>query len=360
MTKQNKTYPDTAFEVTNKTNIVVESRNICPVCGGNGDIFLTDCQDFIYGMTGRWTFQKCRNCYSLWLNPCPVRKCIPDLYPEQYYTHDQASPLLRDKKTALARLTHAAKLAILEKKFGYRGLTNSTDSPIGIKLGWLLSYLPIVTNRAGYTIRFIRSCPQGKLLEVGVGNGGYGQLMQSFGWQVDGIEPDAKAAQVAKERGLNVQIASVEEADIPLETYDAVVLHHVMEHIPDPKAAIHKLLKSLKPGGTLVSISPNPVGAIARTFSKKWYALDPPRHLVLPSPQGYQAMVAPYNIQVNISTTTQISFWMLRESLSIKQTGNVGQYHAKHLPLLGWFLCTLFLPVFPTIGEEVVCVVTKT
>ena len=53
--------------------------------------------------------------------------------------------------------------------------------------------------------------PDKKILDVGCGNGEYLSFMKDKGWNVVGIEPAQEAATAAQSRGLDVNIATLEE-----------------------------------------------------------------------------------------------------------------------------------------------------
>jgi SAM-dependent methyltransferase len=183
--------------------------------------------------------------------------------------------------------------------------------------------------------------------------------MKTLGWQVEGIEPDHLAAESAASVGIKVLSCTLEEAVLESNTYDAIVMHHVLEHLPDPRTALLQLITCLKPGGVLISISPNPNGIIAKQFGRNWYALDAPRHLVLPSSQGYRRMLEGTEVNVAVSSTMQIGFWMFRESFSLKLTGSVGNLTYSLIPKIATTLSSLLLLFFPEIGEELICYATK-
>jgi len=183
--------------------------------------------------------------------------------------------------------------------------------------------------------------------------------MNLLGWQADGLEPDPMAVEIAKGNGLRVNHGTIENTEMNEQYYDAITLSHVMEHFQSPRVALRKMAKWLKPGGVLVSISPNPIGLISKLFLDKWYALDAARHLVLPSPKGYRLMCEEFGLTAKCRTSMQVSFWVLRESLSIRRTGKLAQCEARIIPSVFSILGSCAIPVFGNIGEEVICFATK-
>src|SRR3989442_5153919 len=76
---------------------------------------------------------------------------------------------------------------------------------------------------------------RGKLIEVGSSCGFQLDALQSEGWDVLGIEPDRNAARHAtQELGIPTIPALLEDAHLPPESVDAVLMLHVIEHVPDP------------------------------------------------------------------------------------------------------------------------------
>jgi hypothetical protein len=116
----------------------------------------------------------------------------------------------------------------------------------------------------------------------------------------------------------------------------------------------------VKPGGILVSISPNPRGILRRWFGNKWYALDPPRHLFIPSAKAYRRALEPLGFEVRTWTSMRLFHWLFKESVSIVRERKVGTINdSLPLKLLTTTLAGLF-SCWPGLGEEVICYARKT
>lgn len=117
---------------------------------------------------------------------------------------------------------------------------------------------------------------QGMLLDIGTGTGDFAKEAQKGGWIVTGIEPSHKARATAHAKGISFveSLASVKD-----NTYDAVTMWHVLEHVPDVEKEIKELKRILKPGGVLVVAVPNFKSFDAEYYGVFWAAYDVPRHL---------------------------------------------------------------------------------
>lgn len=120
---------------------------------------------------------------------------------------------------------------------------------------------PTRQNRAHrQTYAFIRrhAVPPGTLLDLGCGDGTVLWLARRDGWAVKGVElyPE-QTALVRDTLGLDVETSDIMSYDGRPMTYDVVVLTHVLEHLPDPVAALRKIRELLKSGGVAVLEFPN-------------------------------------------------------------------------------------------------------
>ena len=97
---------------------------------------------------------------------------------------------------------------------------------------------------------------RGRLVEVGSSLGFLLATFQQDGWDVMGVEPDLHASRYARKRGIETINATLETAGLPDSSVDAVVMLHVIEHVPDPVGTLREIRRILKPGGHLLLETP--------------------------------------------------------------------------------------------------------
>ena len=122
--------------------------------------------------------------------------------------------------------------------------------------------------------------PRARILEVGCGAGETGSLALSQGrcTMYCGIEICPEAADKAAKRISQVLVGNVEALELPwgAETFDALILSEVLEHLADPWAALRKLWALLKPGAPVFASSPNVsnLGVIRMLLRGEWALAD--------------------------------------------------------------------------------------
>jgi len=104
--------------------------------------------------------------------------------------------------------------------------------------------------------------------------------MSTFGWTVSGLDPDPDATSpyLADIPLLRSQLGP---GILPDNSYDAVTMSHVLEHMHQPAVALKCCFDALKPGGVMWLATPNLESPAHRAFGRYWYHLDTPRHVVL-------------------------------------------------------------------------------
>jgi len=126
------------------------------------------------------------------------------------------------------------------------------------------------------TYAFIRrhARPPGRLLDLGCGDGTVLWLARRDGWEVQGVELFPEQTALVREKlGLDVTTSDIMSYAGQPATYDVVVLTHVLEHLPDPIAALKKIRDLLRPGAAAVLEFPNidALDARVRRLLDRWH-----------------------------------------------------------------------------------------
>jgi len=203
--------------------------------------------DDLFGAPGVLTMRQCQNhkCGTVCLGPGPTEEELSAYYAN-YYTHDQSVAATNGKNPL------AAWLRLIS------GIQRQSDR--------LYSMYP-------------QSVRSGRFLDVGCGNGDSLLWLKVLGWQVEEQEIDPKAQSVASSRGLHVHLGKLEQLRLESESYDAILINHVIEHVRDTEVLLVKCRRILVDNGLLVMTTPNAGSLGHRLFGKKWRGLEPPRHL---------------------------------------------------------------------------------
>jgi 2-polyprenyl-3-methyl-5-hydroxy-6-metoxy-1,4-benzoquinol methylase len=253
----------------------LEPVNACPVCGSEKrELLHTGLTDRVFFCApGEWAMYRCSVCESGYLDPRPTGNSIGLAY-QRYFTHDEIVDFRSLSFSRKVRRTLAN---------GYRNWRYGTKCRPATVLGVVaLAPLPAARAIIDAGMRRLQKAEAGKrLLDVGCGNGSFLLLARSAGWDVFGVDFDARAVEAANRQGLNVRLGGMEELDPALDQFDVITLSHVIEHVPQPVMMLQRCYELLRPGGGVWIETPNISSQGHRLFGKNWRGLEPPRHLVL-------------------------------------------------------------------------------
>ncbi len=98
--------------------------------------------------------------------------------------------------------------------------------------------------------RIVAESPGRDVLDVGCGTGIAARQFQAAGCRVLGVDPDARMAEIARQGGLEVDVATIEAWDPAGRAFDAIVAAQAW-HWVDPVAGAAKAAQALRPGGRL-------------------------------------------------------------------------------------------------------------
>jgi 2-polyprenyl-3-methyl-5-hydroxy-6-metoxy-1,4-benzoquinol methylase len=250
----------------------------CPLCGMRRATELCVERDLALGVPGRFSLARCEGCGLLYQNPRVRRDQLDRMYPDDYPPHARDADLGR----AVSERSPAVRWA-LARRLGYAHLDTRDVGALDRLRAWWRRR------------RVMKNVPpwqgDGRLLDVGCATGRFLQRMAVLGWRVSGIELDPVAA--AKARTVTPDVTIGDPADITLgrARFDLITAFHVVEHLPDPAAALRNMLAWLAPGGLMIVEVPNVGGWGGTLFGRFWSGLDFPRHLIHFTPATMRALV---------------------------------------------------------------------
>jgi SAM-dependent methyltransferase len=124
--------------------------------------------------------------------------------------------------------------------------------------------------------RVERHGSRGSFLDLGCWVGFMLDEARARGWEVAGVEPSEFASRYAREQlGLEVSSADLIEAELPEGHFRAAFMGDVIEHLPDPEAALRRVGMLLAPDGLLVLALPDAGSRVARAMGKRWWSVIP-------------------------------------------------------------------------------------
>jgi ubiquinone/menaquinone biosynthesis C-methylase UbiE len=101
---------------------------------------------------------------------------------------------------------------------------------------------------------------KGKVLDVGCGAGNYTVIIKKSApkLKVYGVDISKQAIKKAKKDfpDINFSVAGANKLPFPNNSYNAVVMKCVLEHLKNPSKALAEVKRVLKPGGLFYSITP--------------------------------------------------------------------------------------------------------
>lgn len=119
---------------------------------------------------------------------------------------------------------------------------------------WFLANQNVLNSELLLVKHFLSDA--GRCLSVGCGSGLFEKLLRDE-HQIDireGIEPSTSMANIATQRGMQVQISGAEEAEFGEQCYDTILFNGSPSYITNLPKVIDKAHRALKPGGKIVMI----------------------------------------------------------------------------------------------------------
>jgi 2-polyprenyl-3-methyl-5-hydroxy-6-metoxy-1,4-benzoquinol methylase len=231
----------------------------CPVCGSSDIHPLLTAKD--HSVSGEeFVIWQCQSCTLRFTQDVPDESSIGPYYQSQdYISHSNTS------KGLLNKLYQAVR------KF-----------TLGQKSGLVIS----------------RTTNHGRILDIGAGIGAFLNEMKGKGWDIEGIEPDYGARQQAKNLFAIDLKPTPELQHIPHNSFDAITLWHVLEHVESLQDYVALLKQLLKKNGKIFIAVPNYSSLDAHLYGNRWAAYDVPRHLYHFTPRSIEVLVQKHGMKI--------------------------------------------------------------
>ena len=180
-----------------------------------------------------------------------------------------------------------------------------------------------------------------RLLELGSAGGWLLKHARERGWQAQGVEFSADAAEHARALGLEVFQGDLLAAALPAETFDLVYMGDVLEHVPDCLAVLVEAVRLLKTGGHLYLRGPITTNSLARRLALALYGAtgrtivlrEPPYHLWEFTPGPLEHLFASAGLEVVTARQSKIPPGRAHGEKSALQRLAMGVVDTLNLPL---------------------------
>ena len=257
----------------------------CPICKNQDFSLVLNTADHFL-TNEKFDLVKCNQCSLVFTNPIPTRDHLGSYYESsEYLSHKPEQKSLRNFVYRLVR-----KININRK---YRLVSGYQAS--------------------------------GSLLEIGIGTG---ELLNHFnqnGWETTGIEPNESARKYAIS---NYRLDVFEENKLnalPENSFDVIMLWHVMEHVYDLHERMQQIKRLLKKNGFVFIAVPNLRSPDFKKYKEYWAGLDVPRHLYHFTESSVSNLVNRYSLNIIAKYPMKFDAYYV-SLLSEKYLGNRSPY----------------------------------
>ena len=236
---------------------------------------------------------KCNNCGLHYINPRPAKQHIGYYYSEGYYAHNRVKKKKqKDRKHFTGKwINKKNNVRELVRIYYYNYPCNTGEDRKSLSsYKKILLWFFYLTYRSRLDI--IPFTGEGKLLDIGCGNGRYLSALRKLGWQTYGIEQNPNSSEYARtELHLNVETEDLLNYKYKDKFFDVITMWHSLEHLYEPIPTLKEVKRILKDDGLLVIAVPNVDSFAAKVFKENWYQLEIPIHLIAFSPDSITRML---------------------------------------------------------------------
>ncbi|MBD1363322.1 class I SAM-dependent methyltransferase [Mucilaginibacter sp. ZT4R22] len=205
-------------------------------------------KEMMFGTRKQFPYGECPHCGSIQIMDVPAD--IQKHYPPYYMAFNQPVPPLK-RQPFLKRLVSRMRMK--------RKYSKPNTGPLDL-------------------LRPFNTMPGAKILDIGCGKGRLICELFNLGFEdVTGVD---KFIGNEIDYGFGVKVLKKDLSELPSNTYDVLIAHHVLEHVDEQVKEMEQCHRLLKSGGVFLICVPV-LGEAWDTYKENWVQLDAPRHFVL-------------------------------------------------------------------------------
>lgn len=231
--------------------------------------------ELMFGTRELFSYLECAACGSLQLKEVP--RDLARHYPPDYYSLAGGNEMPSDgSDTERSTLRHYLRRLRTRHRLGHRTVVGK----------WLCSRSEDwFETRSGFSWSWFRNLGidlDSRILDIGCGQGHLLRALHASGFHnLVGVDPFRSTDH--HQPGLALLKRSLAEVDL---IFDYVMFHHSLEHVPSPATELALAIERIPVGGHILVRLPVAGTYGWRTYGAHWFALDPPRHIAIPSARG--------------------------------------------------------------------------
>ena len=241
----------------------------CMLCDMPMKLYIDNMRDWEYGIDKISNLVICSKCGLVGQDPEITSEEIPSLYPSNYLAHTPA------------------------------------PTSVGI-YGLLKAWLANRTAR-----KIVANVPSnGVCLEIGCGNGHLMQTISKIRPDIRFIGVDIKKVKIANLPKFTFLHGQFEDVAIDNSSIDLVYCSNLIEHVPVPTVFATKIKAVLKPGGSLLGVTPDHLSFDRYLFGKYWAGYHYPRHIFIFNHSNIITLLERSGLEA-VKVAGSYSFWYL-------------------------------------------------
>lgn len=163
------------------------------------------------------------------------------------------------------------------------------------------------------------------VLDIGSHTGEALRALRERGLEAVGLEPNPKAAAIARAAGLEVIEQDVEAAELPRDHFGSVLLSQVLEHVEDPAGVLRIARDTVRPDGIIYVIVPNARSVWRSVFGSDWVHWHVPFHLYHHTERSLARLCSLNGLRISRIANVTPGEWLLM-SLEARRNARRGVY----------------------------------